>query len=616
MRSSRNRTQTGFQGMNVRAIILIIATCIGILLACDDDKHLNDVPPPGKDTTKINGDEKFPRHPEFFYPEQVKPSKIIVCNVNFGNRDEAMLAESVAGLAAQAVNERKYDALVWINVTGWSGDVRTSFDKWLDMAKSRLNIVDVETMDIWSVIDQMRERGLIKGYILYEEDVSEGNPYKPRPGLNHSANFATTAAGAMKGIMISEELESTAASHDLKRLLDVRNETYASIYGRFKESLNPNMGMHIDPKYPNHRGMGVAFNSFVFYGDQYYHQFMRVLNPASPVLGWGYQNEIIYTTALSNYGLVNAASNYCDNLLVSSAGARSYQHAKVKTLDPKTIDFSAAGSFYSFIMSDGDNLQWMQRGFFVDEKYWANPAHGDFPMGWTSSLSAMSELLPDALDYMAATQPAHTSVIEAEGGYHYPDEFGLLTPDRKEALREFAKKLNAHMKKTGARILELICKDIDSQAARDAYQIYAEEIENLIGIVVLEFSTGYEGGNGEIFWPTNKEGVHIPVVSSKFSLWDGLSDAYSRSGGPTKLAAIINADADAAKQSGTQSMEWAVVMAWSQSTQNGFTAQGLTPVAWCVEKLDANVNVVSPEELLWRIRMKHYPDETSAAINR
>src|SRR5690606_31463920 len=122
-----------------------------------------------------------------------------------------------------------------------------------------------------------------------------------------------------------EELESTAASHDLKRLLDVRNETYASIYGRFKESLNPNMGMHIDPKYPNHRGMGVAFKSFVFYGEQYYHQFMRVLNPASPVLGWGYQNEIIYTTALSNYGLVNAASNYCDNLLVSSAGARSYQ---------------------------------------------------------------------------------------------------------------------------------------------------------------------------------------------------------------------------------------------------------------------------------------------------
>lgn len=602
--------------MNIRLAILLIATCSGMVLACGKKKGPPPVvPPPPRDTTVVYKKD-FIRQPDFFYPEQKKPVRIIICNVNYGNTGEAMLAQSVSGLAAQGGNEGKYDALIWLNVIGTSGDVLTSFNKWLEMTKGRLNINNVEVVNLWDIVDQLKLRGLVKGYILFKEDVSIGQPYKSRPGLNHSANMATTASGVMKGVMISENLESQAASHGLKKLMDTKSETYATIYQKFKGAINPNMAMHVDPKYPYHRGVAVAFNSNVFYGVQWYNQFFSQMNPVSPVLGWADDNEVTYTTALSNYGLFNSASNYCDNLIVTSADAHNYQPHKIRTLDPKTIDFSKQGSFYSFIMSDGDNMQWMERAFFFDKNYWANPSHGNFPMGWTSCLSSLSENLPSALDYMSSTQPAQSSVIEAEGGYNYPDKFGILTPDRKKTVRDFAKKLNAHMKKTGATILELLCVDINSQAAEDAYQIYAEEIENLAGMVVLEFSTGYEGSNGEIFWPTNKEGIHIPVVGSKFSLWDGLTPNYTRSGGPDKLAGIINADASTAQQNGTQSMEWAVVMAWSQSTQNGITAQGLTPVSWCVDKLNSNVNIISTEELLWRIRMKYYPDETRAAINK
>src|SRR5690606_2665250 len=128
---------------------------------------------------------------------------IIVCDINFSDPGEAMLAESVSGLAAQAVNEGKYDALVWINVPGWGGDVRTSFSKWLAMAKARLVISNVETKDIWTVVDDLKKRDLIKGYVLFEPDVSDGNAYTKRAGNNHSTNMATTAAGVMKAVMIT-----------------------------------------------------------------------------------------------------------------------------------------------------------------------------------------------------------------------------------------------------------------------------------------------------------------------------------------------------------------------------------------------------------------------------
>lgn len=600
--------------LNIKIIVLVFIGCYGIFLSgCNKKDAAPDiVPPPNKDTAIYK--KSFTRQPDFWWPEQKKPARIRICNVSFGNVAETMLAESVSGLAAQAVNEGKYDALIWLNDPGWTGDVLASYNKWFSLAKTRLNISDVQTINIWDVIDQMKQRDLIKGYVLYKQDVSAGNAYTARSGIDHSANMATTAAGVMKGVLISESLMSQAAAHGLKKLLDVRTENYTSLYQKYKEAINPNMTVHVDPKYPNHRSIAVAFNSNVFYGSTALNQFMSVVNPVSPALGWGDGNELLFSQTASNYGLFNTASNWCDNLLVTSADAHNYQPPKIKTLDPKTINFAKSGSFHSFIMSDGDNLQWMQRGFFFDQKYWANPSRNDFPMGWTSCMASLSETIPDALNYMVNTQPSQSTIIEAEGGYNYADKFGGSTADRLKTLRDFAKKLDAHMKKTGAKVLELICIDLNSQAAKEAYQIYAEEIENLSGIIAIQFSP-YEGGDGKIFWPTNKKGTHIPVVTAKYSLWANLPPSFTRSGGPDKISGFINTNANLAEQSGSQSMDWTIVHAWSSFTEHGVTATGLTPVSWCVDKLNPNVTVVSPEELLWRIRMKYYPAETQAIIN-
>jgi len=38
--------------------------------------------------------------------------------------------------------------------------------------------------------------------------------------------------------------------------------------------------------------------------------------------------------------------------------------------------------------------------------------------------------------------------------------------------------------------------------------------------------------------------------------------------------------------------------------------RGYSPVTWCAERLPASIRVISPEELVWRIRMKHDPAQT------
>jgi len=45
------------------------------------------------------------------------------------------------------------------------------------------------------------------------------------------------------------------------------------------------------------------------------------------------------------------------------------------------------------------------------------------------------------------------------------------------------------------------------------------------------------------------------------------------------------------------------------------TSAGVTPIGWCIERLDKNIKVVSPEELLWRLRMEHNPIQTRKAID-
>ena len=584
------------QILNKSLYSLMVSLLISVLVlfSCKDDLDgpvdIPDFPP-----------VDFERGPNFWWPEQKTASNLIILKTTDGESDY-MLAESLAGLAAKAVNSGDNDELVWIEVHG------PSMDEWMTRINNRLNFMSTTTMTTWELTEHLMKKNIVKGYVLYKFDDSKGDMYESRKKIDISCNIATTGAGVLNGIIIDESIEQRAIDAGLTKLFDARNVGYRTLFDSLKKALNPYLITLADPKATNLRGYAIANNIFVFdnHEEDDLNYFFEHIEPVSPVMGWGFGDEAGFNKTISSNGLFSTASNWCHNIQVSSAGARNYQTQMVKTLDPHDIDWDATGYFHSFAMSDGDNMQWMQTSFFHNEDYWANPVHGDFPFAWTTCVVNLSQTMPEVVDYMAETQPDNVSIIEYGGGYQYPDLFAE-NKNREAALRELAKKVNVNMKRTGVKVFGFITQDIDGDASKEAYQVYAEEIENLTGMIAVQYSE-YEEGNGEIFWVTDKEGIHIPVVTAKFLIWQDLK--RDRAGDPWKIAGLINSEASKQHAPDEPAATWTMMHSWSYFNN----ARGLTPMRWCIDNLSSDVKVISIEEMLWRLRMQYYPDEVKAIL--
>lgn len=586
--------------------------------SCGDDPVIPEPDPgdkPGTDTKPdpfenvLVAPKEFEIAETYWWPEQKIAEKIITCQVDGNNHKERILSESLAGIAAKAVNEGKNDELIWVSVS------TPALNEWFNRTIARLSPKSSQTMDVWQLLEHLTSRGLVKGYVVYDYDTSVGGMYTPRNGMDISANIATSVAGVSNAALIDRSMESRMIDVGLVNIFDAAGDyTYRDVYDHLKTAINHNLIMMVDPKAPHHREIAMAHNAMVFDASSnpdmdYFFGKMKV---SSPLLGWGFGDEFNFTSRASNKGVIATASNWCWNLSFLSAGSREYQTKKVKSLHPKDVDWEKEGHFHSFLMSDGDNLQWMELNFTHHTDYWANSNHGNFPFAWGTCAGQLSEMLPVVIDYMAETQAQNTSIIEFGGGYHYPDLFGSKT-NRELAIRTHAKKVNEHMKRNGVKVFGFICSDVDSYEAKQAYQVYAEEIEDLSGMVAIQYAP-YEGGNGETFWATTTNGVHIPVVTAKYALWANLNNP--RAGGPDKIATLINSEVENANAAQKVANSWTIVHAWSEfPNEDGLTARGLTPVKWTVDKLSETVTVVNTEEMLWRVRMENYPDEVQQIIN-
>src|SRR3954469_23372715 len=173
-----------------------------------------------------------------WWPVQALPREIVRTEVVEKSAElkpgMEMMVQSLAGLAARAVNETRADTMVWVN----NGNV--DMEEWYHrMFALHPALKELEAVEPWKLVEQFVREGVIKGYILYSRDRSKGDYNAHRPGLDCSVNVATSLAGVLDGIIVEEELESSAKAHGLKLLLDVRGksqkwcfETYQKQFAR------------------------------------------------------------------------------------------------------------------------------------------------------------------------------------------------------------------------------------------------------------------------------------------------------------------------------------------------------------------------------------------------
>ncbi|NPV49318.1 MAG: hypothetical protein HPY69_20425 [Armatimonadetes bacterium] len=552
----------------------------------------------------------------------------------------AFTLESLAGQAARAVNEGRGQSLVWMGV-----GANASYQTWLAGVLRLTRARRVEVTDPLALVKTFARQGVIKGYVLYRADPSDRRPYEAQPerqpGYSNSANVATTVASLCSGVIVEEAAEPVFRAMGLRCLEDVRDRDEEWLFATYRHRCNRRLVHVLDPKAPDDRGYAILTQSLCVFGvTPFTERVYAWLKPNSPVVGWNAGDEYRAVSPMSRWGKFLTASNWCSNLTVTSAVRAgqdvpwpSLQVNRQSDVDPLSLTWETDRHYTAFVLSDGDNLQWQMGNFTHHAWYWGAPTRGRFPFGWTACLADLSQVAVPTLQYMATTATANDTAILAEAGYFYADEYGARLADPGRAIEEHMDQVAATMAQLGIHVLELITGgDCRSPAAQEAYRRIARRLRGLDGILVIQYAP-YNGGQGEIMWVENREHETIPVIPARYCLWAKLRRPGC--GPPAEVAQAINRAEHAGPVTGDGFLDWTIVHAWSRFRQADTTANlraeevdeadpaqvadakaGYEPVGWCIQRLEPQVRVVSPQELVWRTRLYLRTRETLQALAR
>ena len=529
---------------------------------------------------------------------------------------EQFLLVSLSGLAAQGVNDGRHQELVWIQ---HGGPVCT--ERWKDAAVKQLGMQCSGRLDVWQLLERYHRNGLVKGYVPFQPDTAVEGVFAERETINPSANLATVLASLHQGVLAHPALIERLKQSGLKPVADPGAVSAEALRAQNARAISRHIMGIQDPKVPHLRDLLIAQRAWVGFGrGGDVEAALRDLPALAPVAGWNLGDELKHTALVSQWGHMNLATNWKLNLPFLMAAGFEGKTRKVPALDPKTIDYADARPAVSFLLSDGDNVAFLTDVFWAASDserdrvacpFWDNPRHGQFPMGFTACLGDLVDVAPMVLDHLAQTKPPRTSLVQFGAGYFYPDHFARNLPDREQILRRQARMLARQMRRTGATMLCFLAEKSDSPETQQALRIYAEEIHPLLGMMVMDYAP-YHRMDGACYWFDDGRGGKVPALTARYSMWADLK--LWRTGDPWQIAKEIAADAASAGKTDPVSKQvvpafsWVAVHAWSRfpSPQGKAGLMGVSAVSACVESLDAKqVNVVSPEELFYRLRHAH-----------
>ena len=539
------------------------------------------------------------------WPSMKAPENLIICSDAKGF-EEQMLLESLSGLAAKSVNEGRSNEMVWMG----DPNRNPSYKRILDQSLQALKIQNIKKMDLWNLVSYLKKKHIVKGYVLYSKDQSKKGETK-----DYSSNVATVYASLLNGVLIEESLEKEAKALGLKKLKDARNEDPYRCFRENKHKLNNSSALSVKTTVSNMRDYAIAHGLMLFADDhKLAEEILEWVRPLSPILGWGCGDEYEATSLISEWGHYNTASDWCSNLPFISAAAPYIQLEKAHETGPEDIDFSNKEYVHSFVMSDGDNMQWTIGAFADNVCFAGNPHASETAVSWTLCPINLSVVSPVSWNILCQKQSSLNSLIEYGGGYQYPDLFASKRPNRLELVREFAKRINLHMKEMDIKIFGALFEDIDSKEAQEAMQIYAEELEDISGMLAIQYFP-YETGKN-IYWYKNKKGIDIPMLTADFSIWDEVHPGRPNCGTPEFVASMINREFMAKKSF----YSWTIVHAWSNFRSHSKITEapacGVNPIRASESLLVDGIRPVSFNELLWRVRMEYRPEQTRQILQK
>ena len=415
-------------------------------------------------------------------------------------------------------------------------------------------------------IDRYKDK--LSGYVLYN---------------NATINEATSVSGALGAVMVHESLlpsiAGSLAGSGITQVEDVRTRDSTWVYNSYGHLLNKNMIFRQMPTFNQQlRSLAILNAGFVFNNTGATRDtFLAGQNDNTRVFGWGYNgSESEFFGSASQNNLMGVPA---DHLSGSAAPAR--WEVELPPQSAHTALDTATNSnkhYVAFVMSDGDNVQWLTNDFARDTRWFGSPHRGAFDFTFDMSPSLL-DVNPVALKYFydeAAGDANKTLFVTAGGwGLNYPSQ----TPD----IAGFMNATVNAMQAVDQNVISVL--DDTPNLAKLQQMVAAPEVLGLM----LKTGAAYAGQHGAIHWHQGK-----PIVSVKHTLWDGFDT-------PNSIISSLNS-APTNPLTNPNSYSIVNVHPWSTGTAGGGTGNPMSNVRYIVDNLSSDVEVVTLEELLIHLR--------------
>lgn len=630
--------------MRIQHILSALLLCSASLLSCDDsydrphkNEGINDLIP----SLYVEQFDPIANKGQYIFPQMTEvPKKFWNCVevLGVGTRnmiDQSeekrglqyhLLCQSMAGLTNKAVQEGRSEVGFWMN----DHEGRTSYKD------GRQALIDMGSAEqgMQSGLELAKNNyGPDNGINIQIKDLFDGYILTDIVNNPESGVVASVASHVYNSIIVDirDKASFEAAGYTMK--YDASTKSTADAWREFKDKCS-NKGLVVMPVQTGElRDYAIMNNFFVININKkqnasssgqnldIYEEILQWLEPGAPIFGWEQGvDEALFVNRSSEMGHPWIPSDWCYNLPLMSIKYESRQLSVLADVkNPHDIDYDQKANYVSYYLSDGDNVQWMMNGFVND--FYENKDAKEVNMGFGFPANSLSQLAPAQFNNIIRQQsPEYTLIESLGGGYLYVDNFASKSGKRAELLKKQADLVAATMRQHRIKVLGTIAQNVNSEAALEGYQAFVDANDELEGIVAIQYSP-YAGGEGEILWVTNKKGYQIPVITAKYSLWNFGAFNNPREGTPAFVANKLKSEAK------DQTFSLISVHAWSSfsdiggsndelAENEGGNNNGASAAKLCDQHLaDNNFKTVSVQEMIWRVRMSYYPEETNKYLS-
>ncbi len=386
-----------------------------------------------------------------------------------------VLAQSLQGLSGRA------QPRLWLETGGMSAVVLQELEKEGWTLRRAASVWDLPA-GIW---------GAAKGAVVFKLG-------------DHSLNCATALSGVMDAA-VDESLVERVKARGLEILLDARGMDERQLLERYGPRFAGGIAAEQPWSKPSHlRDFVVARRAFVF-GDldsEFRRKAIAYFGPNAMVYGWGPQ-EYEWVKDLSLSGGAGLASNWCVNL---SALSRLPVKVEAPMRKAAPAPLQATDRVVAFVISDGDNVQWLTGGMALSPSWFGSPRRGEFPLTWELA-PMLSELAPRVLRYFYQHATARDSFIAAGNpGYRFihfePGEKGRIDAEQSAA----------PLRASGLRVVSVLN---DNQGGMEQCDRLLELPE--VDAVLYKSFAPYNRLRGAVRWHAGK-----PVIAYRHLLWEKL----------------------------------------------------------------------------------------------